>query len=223
MPSPCSRFTDELAAAAGRDRVEYLLDLIGPPRIIDLRQGRHEARRAPNNPKYPFDTARLRNVHRSRPRRNPAGRTRKPRPAARLGIAAHRSFLTYVAAVVEVEVHGGKIRIPRVDIAVDAGRVINPDRVKSQFEGAAVFGTSIAMMGEITAADGRIQQSNFDSYPVARMQRGAVSRRTCTSWPATRRRPASASRACRRSRRRSAMRSSRRPENAFASCPLKAS
>ena len=54
-------------------------------------------------------------------------------------------------------------------IAVDPGRVINPDRVKSQFEGAAVFGTSIALMGEITAQGGRIQQSNFDRYPVARM------------------------------------------------------
>ncbi|MGA2576894.1 MAG: molybdopterin cofactor-binding domain-containing protein, partial [Bryobacteraceae bacterium] len=65
--------------------------------------------------------------------------------------------------------HGSEIRIPRVDIAVDAGRIINPDRVRSQFEGAAVFGTSIALMGEITAAGGRIQQSNFDRYPVARM------------------------------------------------------
>jgi isoquinoline 1-oxidoreductase beta subunit len=94
---------------------------------------------------------------------------KKASPGRALGIAAHRSFLTYVAAVVEVEVHGSEIRIPRVDIAVDAGRVINPDRVKSQFEGAAVFGTSVALMGEITAAGGRIQQSNFDRYPVARM------------------------------------------------------
>src|SRR6185369_3829620 len=46
----------------------------------------------------------------------------------------------------------------------------NPDRVKSQFEGAAVFGTSIAMMGEITASGGQIQQSNFHDYPVARIQ-----------------------------------------------------
>ena len=63
----------------------------------------------------------------------------------------------------------GDVRIPRVDIAVDAGRVIDPDRVKAQFEGAAVFGTSIALMGEVTASEGRIQQRNFDGYPVARM------------------------------------------------------
>jgi isoquinoline 1-oxidoreductase subunit beta len=82
----------------------------------------------------------------------------------------HRSFLTYVAAVVEVEVDAqGKVRIPRVDYAVDAGTIINPDRVRSQFEGAAVFGTSIAMLSEITAVAGKIQESNFYDYRVARM------------------------------------------------------
>jgi isoquinoline 1-oxidoreductase beta subunit len=52
---------------------------------------------------------------------------------------------------------------------VDAGRVVHPERVQSQFEGAAVFGASIALMGEITATRGRIQQSNFNDYLVARM------------------------------------------------------
>jgi isoquinoline 1-oxidoreductase subunit beta len=68
----------------------------------------------------------------------------------------------------------GKIRIPRVDLAVDAGRVINPDRVRSQFEVAAVFGASIALMGEITAANGEIQQSNFHNYQVARMPEAPI-------------------------------------------------
>jgi len=52
--------------------------------------------------------------------------------------------------------------------------VIHPDRVRSQLEGASVFGTSIALMGEITAANGRVQQSNFDTYPVARMNTSPV-------------------------------------------------
>jgi isoquinoline 1-oxidoreductase beta subunit len=87
-----------------------------------------------------------------------------------LGIAAHWSFLTYVGAVVEVEVtDGGEVRIPRVDVAVDAGTIVHPDRVTAQFEGAAVFGTSVALLGEITAKDGRIQQRNFDGYQVARI------------------------------------------------------
>ena len=52
---------------------------------------------------------------------------------------------------------------------MDCGPVINPDRVKAQMEGAAVFGASVALLGEITLADGRVQQGNFNNYPVARM------------------------------------------------------
>jgi isoquinoline 1-oxidoreductase beta subunit len=160
-------FTDELAAAAGRDRVEYLLETIGEPRVIDFsKEGMKQG--GPSNPKYQFETARLRNVIELAAQKS-GWANKKAAPGRALGIAAHRSFLTYVAVVVEVEVHGSEIRIPRVDIAVDAGRIINPDRVKAQFEGAAVFGTSLALMSEITAAGGRIQQSNFDRYTVARM------------------------------------------------------
>jgi isoquinoline 1-oxidoreductase beta subunit len=63
----------------------------------------------------------------------------------------------------------GDIRIPRVDTVVDAGLVVNPEVTIAQFEGAAVFGTSVARSGEITAKNGVIEQSNFDSYPVARI------------------------------------------------------
>jgi len=165
-------FTDELAAAAGRDRVEYLLELIGQPRIIDFaKEGVKQG--GPDNPKYPFDTGRLRKVIELAAQQS-GWANKKAGNGRALGIAAHRSFLTYVAAVAEVEVHGGEIRIPRVDVVIDAGRVINPDRVKAQFEGAAVFGASIALMGEITAAGGQIQQSNFDRYPVARMNEAPV-------------------------------------------------
>jgi isoquinoline 1-oxidoreductase beta subunit len=95
---------------------------------------------------------------------------KKPGQGRALGFAAHRSFLSYVAAVVDVEVDKqGQVRIPRVDLAVDAGRVIHPERVQAQFEGAAVFAASVALMGEITAANGQIQQSNYHDYPVARL------------------------------------------------------
>jgi isoquinoline 1-oxidoreductase beta subunit len=63
----------------------------------------------------------------------------------------------------------GKVTIPRVDTAVDAGTLVSPEMVKQQFEGAAVFGTSLAFYGEITATNGMIDQGNFDSYPMARM------------------------------------------------------
>ena len=70
----------------------------------------------------------------------------------------------------EVEVSKqGEIGIPRTDIAVDAGLVVNPEATRSQFEGAAVFGTSIARTGEITGTNGVVDQSNFDDYPVARI------------------------------------------------------
>jgi len=95
-------FTDELAAAAGRDRVEYLLDIIGQPRVIDfskegLKQG------APRNPKFPFDTQRLRNVI-DQAATQSGWANRKPAAGRALGIAVHRSFLTYVAVVADVEV-----------------------------------------------------------------------------------------------------------------------
>jgi isoquinoline 1-oxidoreductase beta subunit len=157
-------FTDELAAAAGRDRVEYLLDLLGKPRKIDLRP---PAERKGPDP-YMLDIARMRRVVEIAAEQSGWAK-KKPGNGRALGIAVHRSFLTYVATVVEVEVDGGKIRIPRVDVALDTGKVIHPDRVRAQIEGASVFGTSIALMGEITAANGRVAQGNFNNYPVARL------------------------------------------------------
>ena len=87
-----------------------------------------------------------------------------------MGIAAHYSFVTYVAAVVQVTVDAkGELTIPRVDIAVDCGATVNPDRVRSQMEGACVMGVSVATLGEITFKNGRAQQNNFDTYEVTRM------------------------------------------------------
>ena len=87
-----------------------------------------------------------------------------------MGLAMHRSFLTYAASVVQLHVDdAGKAHIQRVDTALDAGTVVNPEMVRNQFEGAAVMGTSIAFYGEITATNGAVDQSNFNDYPVARM------------------------------------------------------
>ena len=168
-------FVDELAHAAGRDRVEYLLDVLGQPRKVDIQpEGMKYWNNTMAQEKYPVDTGRLRRVIEVAAERS-GWANKKPGKGRALGIAAHRSFLSYVAAVVEVEVDDkGRVRIPRVDIAVDCGTIINPDRVKAQFEGSAVFGTSIAMMGEITAKNGQIQQSNFHDYPVARMNESPV-------------------------------------------------
>jgi len=85
------------------------------------------------------------------------------------GFAAHRSFLTYVAIATEVQVEGGRVRIPNMHICVDAGQTYHEDRVRSQLEGACVFGTSLAMLSEISVKDGKVVQSNFHNYRVARM------------------------------------------------------
>ena len=164
----CS-FADELANAAGRDSKDYLLELIGPPRLVDLKaQGVDYPNMGPIET-YPVDTARLRKVIELVADKSGWGKRKLPKGHA-LGIAAHRSFLSYIATVVEVAVGpDGKISIPRVDTAVDAGMIVSPDRVRSQFEGAAVFGASLALMGEITATGGKIDQSNFNNYPVLRM------------------------------------------------------
>ena len=79
-----------------------------------------------------------------------------------MGVAMHRSFLTYVATVVQVHVDdAGQVQIKRVDTALDAGTVVNPEMVRQQFEGAAVMGTSLALYGEITATNGVIAPSRF--------------------------------------------------------------
>jgi isoquinoline 1-oxidoreductase subunit beta len=163
-------FIDELAAAAGRDRIEYFLDTLGPPRTIDFKAEKTtNVNYGKPIDQYPWETGRLRNVIEVVAEKSGWAK-RKPGKGYSLGFAAHRSFLSYVAAVVDVQMDDqGRISIPRVDVAVDAGRVVHPELVRAQFEGAAVFGTSIALMSEITAKNGKIQQSNFHDYPVARI------------------------------------------------------
>jgi len=161
-------FTDELAHAAGRDPLDYLLDLIGDPRTIDFK-GVEYPNYGASMETYPWETGRLRHVTELVAEKSGWGK-RKHAKGTGVGIAAHRSFLTYVATVVEVEVNDqGEVRIPRVDMALDAGLVVNPEATRAQFEGAAVFGTSVVRSGEITATKGVIDQSNFQDYPVARI------------------------------------------------------
>lgn len=161
-------FTDELAHAAGRDSLDYLLDLIGQPRTMDFK-GVEYPNYGASMDAYPWETGRLRHVTEVVAEKSGWGK-RKHSKGTGVGIAAHKSFLTYVATVVEVEVNDqGEVRIPRVDVALDAGLVVNPEATRAQFEGAAVFGTSVARTGEITATKGAIDQSNFQDYPVARI------------------------------------------------------
>ena len=163
----CS-FADELAAAAGRDPLDYLRQLIGEPRHIDLPAlGVDYPNYGASLESYPIDTGRLRGVLDLVASKSGWGQKLPARQGR--GIAVHRSFLTYVATVVQVAVgNDGQVTIPRIDMAVDCGLVVNPDRVRAQMEGAAIMAISNALYSNISAKQGRIEQGNFDDYPVAR-------------------------------------------------------
>ncbi len=163
----CS-FADELAHAAGTDSVEYLRQLLGDPRQLDFAAMKVDY---PNYgaslDTYPVDTGRLRGVLDLVVRNSEWGQKLPPRQGR--GVAVHRSFLTYVAAIVHVAVgNDGQVTIPRVDVALDCGLVVNPDRVRAQFEGATIMGISNTLYSNISIKQGRIEQSNFGDYLVAR-------------------------------------------------------
>ena len=133
---------DELARAAGIDAVEYRRRLLaGHPRHL----GVLELAAQKSGWGGPL----------------PAGRAR--------GIAVHESFGSYVAQVAEVSLEAGRIRVHRVTCAIDCGIAVNPLTIAAQMESGIAFGLGAALHGAITFKDGRVQQSNFDDYPVLRL------------------------------------------------------
>ena len=161
-------FVAELAAAAGRDHRDFLLDLIGAARRIDPTSMKDTWNHGESPQRYPVDTGRLRRVVEIATREANWG-SKLPQGQGR-GLAAHYSFLSYTAAVVQVSIgNNAELRIPRVDIAFDCGPQVNPDRIRSQLEGAVIMGLSLATLGEITFAKGRVEQDNFHTYQVTRI------------------------------------------------------
>ncbi len=161
-------FVAELAAAAGRDPKDFLLEVIGPAREVSPETLGDTWNHGESPERYPVDTGRLRRVVETVARQ--AGWGRKLPKGRGLGIAAHYSFVSYIAAVVEAAVDDkGQLTIPRVDIAVDCGATVNPDRVRSQMEGACVMGIGVATLEGITFKGGRVEQDNFNAYEVTRM------------------------------------------------------
>lgn len=161
-------FIAEIAHAQGKDHRDFLLELLGPDRLIDPRKIGEAWNHGESPERYPINTARLRRVIERVTQE--AGWGRKLPAGQGLGLAAHYSFVSYMAAVAEVAVTPrGEVVIPRVDIAVDCGPVVNPDRVRSQLEGACVMGLSQALVSEITFKNGRAQQDNFHQFEIVRM------------------------------------------------------
>ncbi|MEQ6119427.1 molybdopterin cofactor-binding domain-containing protein [Reichenbachiella sp. MALMAid0571] len=161
---------DEIARARNMDPIENALDLLGEDRQIDKAVfGKELVNYGTEYEDYPWNTGRFRGVINEVAKKSNWG---KELPKGRAqGFCAHRSFLTYVACVVEVEAdeNGNVLSIPEIHYAVDCGLAVNRDRVIAQFEGGAVFALSGALKGAITFKDGRVEQSNFHDYSVARM------------------------------------------------------
>ena len=159
----------EIAHATGRDPKDMLLELIGPARIVDIASSAKDFwNYGEPTESYPVDAGRLRRAVELVAEKADWGR--KLPPGHGLGIAAHRSFVSYIATVVEVAIDDkGGMTIPRVDTVIDCGTYVNPERIRSQMEGAVIMGMSLAKYGEITFKDGQVQQGNYDDFPVLRV------------------------------------------------------
>jgi isoquinoline 1-oxidoreductase subunit beta len=136
-------FMDELAAAAKQDPVAYRRALLGKsPRaraVLDLA---------------------VEKAGWGHPLREGVGR----------GVSLQFAFATYMAQIAEVEVaRSGAVRVRRVVCALDCGSVVNPDTVQAQAQSAITFGITAALYGKITVKDGRVEQANFDTYQMLRM------------------------------------------------------
>jgi isoquinoline 1-oxidoreductase beta subunit len=160
---------DEVAEARSVDPVQNMLELLGNDRMIDFNSLTPEFwNYGEKIEDFPWSTARFRNVIEIVKGKSNWGKS-LPKGSGQ-GFAAHRSFLTYVACVVEVVVDSkNKLRIPKVYYVVDCGVPVNPERIKAQFEGGAAFAASLALKSEITISNGAVQQANFNNYQVARM------------------------------------------------------
>jgi isoquinoline 1-oxidoreductase beta subunit len=164
-------FIDEIAHARGEDTRDVMLEVLGPARAVKTVQELGVEKLANYGQpleKHPVDVGRLRGViERVTELSRWSGRKKDGRA---LGLAAHRSFLSYVGVVASVvRKPDGKIAVDEAWIVVDAGTVINPDRVRAQMEGSIIFGMSIALYGGITMKGGAVEQSNFRDYRLTRI------------------------------------------------------
>lgn len=162
-------FLSDVASELGRDELEYMLDVMGEDRTIDIK--------AENYPddfwdygevydEYPMEVGRQKNVLRMAAEK--AGYGQSLPDGEGIGLASHRCFVTYIAAAARVKVVDGVIRVPQIDIAVDAGFVAMPERVESQMQGAAVMGMTAAMYSAVTFENGAPVQENYDTYRMVR-------------------------------------------------------
>ncbi|MCV2885389.1 molybdopterin-dependent oxidoreductase [Aestuariibacter sp. AA17] len=161
-------FVDELAHENQQDPLSMWLSLLGDDRIVDVKsQGFEYSNYQAPLEEQPIDTKRLK--HAIKLVVEKSGADKPTKKGEGWGISVHRSFVSYVAVATKVKVEDGKVIVLEMHSTIDAGTVVNPDRVKAQQEGSMVFGLSLALMGEITFTDGAVDQSNYHDYQILRM------------------------------------------------------
>lgn len=162
-------FVGELAAELGKDQREMWLELIGAPRTMDrATSGLPENFWNYGEPEgaFPIETGRL--AHVLNLAADGIGYGKDLPEGEGIGLAVHRSFVSYVACAAHVKVTDGRITVPHMHMAIDCGFAANPERIESQMQGAAVMGMTVALHSGITFENGEVLQSNFYDYDVVR-------------------------------------------------------
>jgi len=157
-------FIDELAYAAGRDPVEFRLELLGPDRVVPVSSGQRGV---------PYDSGRMKGVVRLAAEKSGWGRP-LPRGEGR-GVAFHFSHSGYVAMVAEVAVSkDGVLKVRQVTVAVDVGPIINFSGAENQMQGSVIDGLGMAWLQEITHDRGRTVEGNYNDFPLLRIEETPV-------------------------------------------------